>query len=301
MQAKISVGSSAFAIGAYERNPIPFETVLHRLSELDFDGVELFGARPYGHPDDFPDKTERRDFHQRLSDLGLEISNYGADLWGYPLGAGEREARDYEEAFKRNLEFCTDVGCDSIRVDTVSEPPLPTGVSYNDAWRRVVTTWQNCSRWAGEVGMAIYWEFEPGFMFNKPSEIVRLVEDVAAPNFRLMFDTSHAQMAVVRGARQAQPVETVPSVEHLIRVLGKRIGTVHLIDSDNSLHHEKTSTHAPFGQGVLDFDAIVTALKEVGYSGPWWTIDSCFWPTAWDLVAESKRFITDLLKRHGLR
>src|SRR6516225_2002333 len=123
MQTKISVGSSAFAIGAYERNPIPFETVLHRLSELDFDGVELFGARPYGHPDDFPDKADRRDFHERLSDLGLEISNYGADLWGYPLGAGEREARDYEEAFKRNLEFCTDVGCDSIRVDTVNEPP----------------------------------------------------------------------------------------------------------------------------------------------------------------------------------
>jgi sugar phosphate isomerase/epimerase len=83
--------------------------------------------------------------------------------------------------------------------------------------------------------------------------------------------------------------------------MGSRIGTVHLIDSDNSLHDHKTSTHAPFGEGVLDFDAILTALKEEGYQGPWWTIDLCFWPTAWDLLAESKQFVTDLLIRHQLR
>ena len=168
MKAKISVGSSAFAIGAYERHPIPFETVLERLVELGFDGVELFGAKPYGHPSDFPTQADRRNFRRRLDDLGLIPSNYGADLWGFPLGASKAEASRYEEAFKMNLEFCLDIGCDSIRVDTVSEPPLPEGVSYDDAWQRVVGTWQNCSKWAREAQTMLYWEFEPGFMFNKP-------------------------------------------------------------------------------------------------------------------------------------
>jgi sugar phosphate isomerase/epimerase len=240
MNAKISIGSSAFAIGAYERDPIPFDTVIRRLADLQFDGVELFGARPYGHPDDFPSPERRREFRHKLSDLGLEISNYGADLWSIPLGIGDREARQYEELFKRNLEFCADVSCHSIRVDTVSEPPIPDGVSSEDAWQRIVTTWRNCSRWAEEAGMDVYWEFEPGFIFNKPSEIVRLVDEVAAPNFKVMFDTCHAQMSVVQGARQSKPLETLPSVEHFIRILGKRIGTVHLIDSDNTLHHQKT-------------------------------------------------------------
>jgi sugar phosphate isomerase/epimerase len=301
MKAKISIGSSAFAIGAYERDPIPFDTVIRRLADLQFDGVELFGARPYGHPDDFPSPERRREFRHKLSDLGLEISNYGADLWSIPLGIGDREARQYEELFKRNLEFCADVSCHSIRVDTVSEPPIPDGVSSEDAWQRIVTTWRNCSRWAEEAGMDVYWEFEPGFIFNKPSEIVRLVDEVAAPNFKVMFDTCHAQMSVVQGARQSKPLETLPSVEHFIRILGKRIGTVHLIDSDNTLHHQKTSTHAPFGQGLLDFDSIVQTLVDEGYSGAWWTIDPCFWPTAWDLVGASKRFVSDLLERHGLR
>jgi sugar phosphate isomerase/epimerase len=301
MKAKISVGSSAFAIGAYERHPIPLETVLQRLVELGFDGVELFGAKPYGHPSDFPTKTDRRNFRRRLDDLGLIPSCYGADLWGFPLGAGKSQASHYEDAFKRNLEFCVDIGCDSIRVDTVSEPPLPDDTPYEDAWRRVVGTWQNCSSWAREVQIILYWEFEPGFMFNKPSEIVRLVDEIAAPNFKLMFDTCHAQMACVRGARQADPLETIPTVEDLVKLLGSRIGTVHLIDSDNTLHDNKTSTHAPFGEGVLNFDRILGALQEVGYQGPWWTIDFCFWPTAWDRLKEATDFVVELLERHHLR
>jgi sugar phosphate isomerase/epimerase len=67
------------------------------------------------------------------------------------------------------------------------------------------------------------------------------------------------------------------------------------------LHDSKTSTHAPFGEGVLNFDAIVTALQEVGYQGPWWTIDFCFWPTAWDRLKEATEFVVALLERHHLR
>ena len=147
----------------------------------------------------------------------------------------------------------------------------------------------------------IYWEFEPGFIINKPSEVASLVDDIGAPNFKLMFDTCHAQMSGVQGARQDGAKETVESVSALIKMMGARIGTVHLIDSDNTLHHDATSTHAPFGEGVLDFDAIIEAFKGVGYRGPWWTIDLCFWPTAWDLVDSSHAFVSDLLTRHGLR
>jgi sugar phosphate isomerase/epimerase len=301
MQAKVSVGSSAFATGVYAANPIPLRTVARRLADLGYDGLELYGARPHAHPDKYPTKPDRYALRNELADLNLEISNYCADLWGYPLGVGEHKAREYEDAFKHSLEFCVDCGIDSIRVDTVSEPSLLEGVAYGEVWQRVVTTWQRCARWAGDAMIDVYWEFEPGNMFNKPSEVVRLVDEVGTSNFRVMFDTCHAQVAGVIGARQPEPREIVPSVVDLVHFLGNRIGTVHLIDSDNSLHDGKTSTHAPFGQGVLNFDAIVAALKEEAYRGPWWTIDLCFWPTAWDILDESKQFIVDLLVREGLR
>jgi sugar phosphate isomerase/epimerase len=299
MPAKISVGSSAFAIGDYEKNPIPFDKVIRRLSEIGYDGVELFGARPYGHPDQYPTKADRKALRARLDDLNLEVSNYGADFWSIPLGASDADAQKYEDAFKRNLEFCLDIGCDSIRVDT-AVGKWPEG-DRSAIWRRYVATWQKCSRLAATSNVELYWEFEPGFIINKPSDIARVTDEVGEPNFKLMFDTCHAQMSGVQAARQDPPPEKLPSVVDFILKMDKRIGTVHLIDSDNSLHHDETSTHAPFGEGVLDFDAIIEALKTVGYRGPWWTIDLCFWPTAWDIAESSHRFVAGLLKRHGLR
>lgn len=299
MQGKISVGTSAFAIGAYHIHPIPFENVLKRLSALGYEGIELFGDHPYGHPDDYPTVASRRGLLRTLADFNLEISNYGADFWGVPLGASDVEARRYEEAFKRNLEFSLDVGARSIRVDTVVDRyPEGDRKAIRD---RYVSTWRRCSEWAAVDGVGLYWEFEPGFIVNKPSEVVSLVDDVGAPNFKLMFDTCHAQMSAVQGARQEGTKETVACVSALIERLGTRIGSVHLIDSDNTLHDNATSTHAPFGEGVLNFDAIIESLKAVGYGGPWWTIDLCFWPTAWDLVNSSRDYVSNLLIRHGLR
>jgi sugar phosphate isomerase/epimerase len=299
MQGKISVGTSAFAIGAYKDRPVPFDEVLKRLSAAGYDGIELFGERPYGHPEDYPTAESRRALRDKLAALRLVISNYGADFWGIPLGEDDRTAMKYEEAFKRNLDFCLDVGADSIRVDTVVDK-YPPG-DHGKVRERYVSTWRRCAELAGKAKVDIYWEFEPGFIINKPSEVAKLVDDIGAPNFKLMFDTCHAQMSGVQGARQEGAKETLPDVSAFIAAMGARIGTVHLIDSDNTLHHDVTSTHAPFGKGVLRFDDIIEALKKAGYQGPWWTIDLCFWPTAWDLVEPSERFVADLLKRHGLR
>lgn len=299
MTGKISVGTSAFAIGAYENDPIPFDTVLRRLSEIGYDGVELFGAKPYCHPDDYPNKADRADLRALLADLNLEVSNYGADFWGISPGASDDDSARYVEAFKRNLEFCLDVGGDSIRVDT-AVGTWPAG-DRAAIWDRYVRTWQTCARLAATSGVALYWEFEPGFIINKPSDVARLTDEIGESNFKLMFDTCHAQMSGVQGARQDSPPETVASVVDLVAMMGDRIGTVHLIDSDNTLHHDETSTHAPFGEGVLEFDPIMKEIEKVGYRGPWWTIDLCFWPTAWDIAESSHAFVADLLKRHGLR
>ena len=71
MAARISVGSSAFAIGAYKDDPIPFDTVIRRLSDAGYDGIELFGAKPYGDPADHPTGADRKALRSKLDDHGL--------------------------------------------------------------------------------------------------------------------------------------------------------------------------------------------------------------------------------------
>ena len=146
--------------------------------------------------------------------------------------------------------------------------------------------------------MLITWEFEPGFMLNKPREVQGLLSLIDHRNFSVLFDTCHAYMCAVLGSRQNPPKDTLPGgVADFARLLEGKIGYVHLIDSDGTLHDNWTSTHAPFGTGNIDFDEALRAILDSGYRGDWWTIDLCFWPDAWGLLEESRNFVEDILKK----
>jgi sugar phosphate isomerase/epimerase len=207
-------------------------------------------------------------------------------------------------AFDRNAEFANDLGIDCIRVDTVSPPDVfeRENVDRKVGYERVIKTFRAAAQKAADWGVRVVWEFEPGFAFNKPSEIVDLVEDVGHKNFGVLFDTCHAHMCAAVGARQSGEKETLPggALELLTRLRGK-VGHVHLIDSDGTLHNNETSTHAPFGQGVLDFDSLIPAVVRSGLPSNWWTIDLCFWPNAWEVTADAKAFLERLLQKHVAR
>ena len=71
---------------------------------------------------------------------------------------------------------------------------------------------------------------------------------VPVVRIRVLFDSSHAYMGAVIGARQTGDIETLPGgVTAYAEMLGDTIGHLHLIDSDGSLHDNETSTHTPFG------------------------------------------------------
>ena len=236
-----------------------------------------------------------------LTAAHLEISSYGADLSPSPFYSNDSEIRRRgQDLFHRAIDFCLDCRIPVVRVDTIAEPPVAPGVRREDAWKRTVEAFREYADYAHSRGVVVAWEFEPGFMFNRPSEIVRMVEEVGHRNFTVMFDFCHAHMVAANGARQAPPKETMPGgAGELLSRLHGRIGFVHLIDSDNTLHDNMTSTHAPFGAGVLDMDGLVEAARKAGYGGPWWAIDLCFWPRAWEELQPSLVFVRDLLARHA--
>ena len=70
---------------------------------------------------------------------------------------------------------------------------------------------------------------------------------------------------------------------------------VHLIDSDGTLHDNDTSTHAPFGTGVLDIHEIYQKLLDPAYyEGELISIDLCFWPDAWNVTKDSYNYLRSL-------
>lgn len=234
-----------------------------------------------------------------IEDAGLGVCGYAANFSAVPPAVEPFCNGPYLERFKECVEMCVDLGSPSIRVDTVSGPPLPEGVDYGTAWRRVVGQWQKGAQIAQDAGILLVWEFEPGFMFNKPSEIVKMHADVGHGNFKILLDTCHAQMVAVVGARQAPPKETLPGgILELLGMLKGKIGHVHLIDSDNTLHGDETSTHRPFGEGYINFDEVIPAIVDAGYTSEWWSIDLCFWPEAWEVTENARKFLTPLLAKY---
>ena len=296
---RLSIGSWAYTIGPYAQNPVPFDEVLDKLAALGFDGVELGGFPPHPNPDDLPTREQRQAITEQVKAKGLAWSGLAANLWGEKL-INTADTRPYVAEFQKNAEFCQDLGIDCIRVDTVQPPTVFSEVDEETARHRVVSTWKECASRAADAGVRVVWEFEPGFAFNKPSDILRILEEVNDPNFTVEFDTCHAHMVAAVGARQPGKKETLPggALELAQRLRGK-IGHVHLIDSDGTLHGDETSTHAPIGEGVLRFDELLPELNRSGVPTDWWCIDLCFWPDAWAVTEKCKRAADQLRAAYG--
>jgi sugar phosphate isomerase/epimerase len=304
---KLSIGSWAYIFNQ-EKPTNDFHEVLHKLQHLGYDGVELgsFGVHPT--PFSHPTKADRQRLKKEVADHGLEFSGIAVDLWAFhkpgPSILDENPV-PYVSAFLGYTVFASDLGIKTIRVDAVEPPKFfeTSGLDPTVGMDRIVTVWDKCSKIAADHGMNVAWEFEPGFLFNKPSEVLKIVDAVRARgnrNFGVMYDTCHAHMCAAVGANQVGQKDTLPggAQEFLDKLKGK-ITHVHLIDSDGSLNEHNTSTHNPFGTGKLNFDKLLPALNQAGVPNDWWVVDLCFWPNAWDVTADSKTFLDKMRKKYA--
>ena len=302
MGAKISIGSWAYLFGEYADNPIEMEEAAQKLNKLEFDAMQMGGFKPHGHYDLYPTKEDRKKLVDLFKSYNLVLNAYGADLWDYPFATGGPEVeKAYDEAFEKSLEMTVDLEIPIIRIDTVTETPYPKDFNYNEAWDKVVAKFKQVTQMAKKKNILVVWEFEPGFIFNKPSEIVKIVEAVGDDNFKLQVDTCHVQTCAVVGAHQWGEKETLPGGQlEFCKMVNGMIGDIHIIDSDNKLHDGHTSIHAPFGTGFINFEEVVPAIVDAGYTNPYWTIDLCFWPNAWEITEDSKKYVDELFTKLGM-
>jgi sugar phosphate isomerase/epimerase len=291
-------GSWAFSFGPWAADPVPFETTARHLAEAGYDGIDICGFPPHVTLEKYATAESRASLVRFLEDLGLGISGYAGDFYtSSPVAAANETA--YLDLLKRNVEFCAAIGSPSLRVDTVAAPGSVSDEEYEEVFHRIARLWGEGAAFGAEAGVRLVWEFEPGFAFNKPSEIVRMHQEVRHSNFGLVFDTAHAYMCCVAGARQqGKPEVLAGGIEEFLDQLHGRIGAIHLIDSDGSLYCDETSTHRPFGEGAIDFGRLAPKLLSVP-NIEWWTVDMCFWPGSWDLTAGSREFVSGLLRGAG--
>jgi len=301
--SRISIGTWAYCVGPYMNAPVPFGEVVKGLKKLGFDGLELGAFFSHPNPENHPTKESRKTLKDLVESNGLVFSGIATDMWNYPsheshlADATDGGAR-YLSMVKKNLEFTQDLGITLFRVDTVQDPDIlgtkdkKAAIDKNQAMDNVVRTWKQVCKMAADMGIQVTWEFEPGFVFNRPSDIVAIVDAVGEKNFGAMFDTCHAYMCAVVGARQSggPPESSKNGMLELAQELRGKINAIQIIDCDGKLNEHGTSTHKVIGTAQIDFPPVLKELTaHSGCPHDWWTIDLCFEDGAWPKTALCKK------------
>ncbi len=278
--------------------PQPLPELIKGAKEIGYDGISLGGFPPFGaHPDlvDTPEKKEA--LVRAFRDNNMEVADFALDMWKYD---SLKMTKQWRDEYSRALKCAKDLNLtDIMRVDTCTPPVLPEGMTYADVMKFFRDHFSEMAKEAAGYGYSVVWEFEPGFIINEPKRVIELVDAVAEPNFSLLFDTCHAYNCAIGLRHIEEGLGLEGGIMEFIRMAKDRIGLVHLIDSDGTLNDTGTSTHAPFGDGLIDFDEVIPALlKDAGYTADWWAIDLCEWPDAWAVAADCYHFVDRLNQKY---
>lgn len=281
----------AFSSNAFRAHSI--EETIGILSAIGYDGVELMCDGPHAWP---PDVTPARiasiraalDRHRMLlSNLNAfmmcsyrdpKTGREGTFHWPSWIDADEaaREARI------RHTIACVELAA-ALGAKTVStEPGGPLeGRPREEGYRLFAKGLERAGRRAAELGVTVLVEPEPGLLIERGQEYEEFAgRYVAFPGVGLNFDMGHFFC-----------VGEDPAA--LIRRFGRRALHCHLED----IAADRAHFHLPPGKGAMDYGAIFSALRDVGYDG-WVTIELYpFQDNAPQVAGEAFWFVRGFLSR----
>ncbi len=234
----------------------PIEVVFERLKRAGAGGLDLFLPHiPYLLDGRFGPKNLSL-CRQAAEAAGLPIKSIiGAPLQGNPgfgayLGADAEKGRAESVAFIRhNVDLASALGASHV---CIAEGRCPDGADEREMWSRLVRTLKECAAIAEPKGVTIQIELHPGLIASTPEKAPRLIEEVGSKAVRICLDFCHANV-ITKG----DPVG-------MIRALKGTMGAIHIADGI-----QVPGLHLPIGQGEIDVDACIRAVKEAGHDGPW--------------------------------
>lgn len=128
---------------------------------------------------------------------------------------------------------------------------LRNGVRPEDARSYLADGCRALCEFAAEKGVRVAFEPEPGMFVETMAQYRQLKTEVDHPAFCLTLDLGHALITEPGGPADA------------IREFASDIANIHIEDMKKAAHD-----HLMFGQGEMDFAAIIQALRETGCSAP---------------------------------
>jgi sugar phosphate isomerase/epimerase len=147
---------------------------------------------------------------------------------------------------KRAIDIAAGLNAEAVSFWAGVRPPH---VSPEQAWERLVRGCAEVAGHAGEAGVALGFEPEPGMLVENLEQWERLRGEVGE-GLRLTLDIGHC--------RANEPEDVVQCV----RRAGPHLVNVQIDDMRRGVHE-----HLEFGEGEIDFPPVLSALAQTGYTG----------------------------------
>jgi len=251
----------AFSTNAYLNFSFP-ETA-RRLAAIGYQGLELMADVPHAWPAYLLPESKQA-IREAMAANKLQFANVNAFMmhavndhrqkywhpsWIEPDVNYRRIRVDHT---KRALTLAKELGAPCI----TTEPGGPLeGRKWSDCLKLFVEELKPVVEHAEKEGVLLLVEPEPDLLIETADQYLEFAKHISSPALGLNFDIGHSFCV------KDDPAATVRKLAPLIR-------HVHLEDiAATRVHH-----HLVPGEGVIDFHATLSALKEVGYDG-WVTIE----------------------------
>jgi len=294
---KLSFCSWAFVVGPYANHPVAFEHCVKRVAEAGYQAIEVGAVPHHVTLESCPTPETREAVRQLIADNGLEVSAFVCSQYDVDP-TEEANKQRYLDKFARHLELALAIGAKDLRLDSVAPPEkYPDPAERQAAADRLAEVFPAAAEQAHSAGARVHWEFDPGMLCNKPSEIVDLAGKVPHEAFGVLFDTANACLCSVFGARQVGEKEALEGGgAELLQRLAGRVTALHLGDADGTLYGNLAGVHAPFGTGFVNVRGLMPHLLALENIDTW-TVDSSFWPGAWELAEAQAGYLRKAMER----
>lgn len=247
-------------------NP-PFDNAIKKIAELGFKSTEL----AIWHPDQIatyytPEKN--RELRKLIEGLGLKLTSVFYNLYGKGSPDPQVRARSVEN-FKRGLDVLEQLGCPLVNTHTaypfdltfpniLTKPleqefcvDLPRGADWKQNMEDqydVLRQMAKACEAQGTIRMSL--EPHPWRLMHNSAGMLRVIDKVDSPAIGLNLDPSH--------------LFPMGELAHMVAYeVGDRVFHCHVSDNDG-----QTNAHWRPGKGKVDWNAMIRALADIGYSGP---------------------------------
>ena len=205
-----------------------------------------------------PDRLRRVEFLKACIDLAAAVSADSVSLWSGsppPLIRGDTGGSESEPGVSARPEQTSTLTRSPTPVQARhgSRPGSSDGPGREEAivFERLVTGMRELLDHGRRSGVRLSFEPEPGMFIDTMSGFAALERELDDPFFGLTLDVGHV---FCQGDGEA--------AEHIRRWRGM-LWNVHIEDMCRGVHE-----HLMFGEGEMDFPAVLAALRAVGYAGP---------------------------------